>query len=481
VNPFWNHQQLAIDKGDTIPNLAMFMEVGTGKTRVLIEIIRRDFNKWGPRDTLIVAPLMVCPQWKKEFAKHTKIPEQMIHVLVNEGAKRVKAMERILESGKPAIVITNYEGMRIEKFHKMLLKWGPKLVGLDESHRIKDDKSLQASRIYPLCEGAARRFLLTGTPILNSLIDIFGQYKALDPSVFGDNAWKFKRSYFYDKNAGRPNCNFPDWQPLPNTLKDISAKIAPTSVQAKKEDCLDLPPLLKVPVPVPMSPQQEKLYEDMRKHFVAGLGETIAIAEFAMTKTLRLQQILTGYVAADSESDPAWVQENPRLDMLGQILEDLRGEQVLIWTNFRPTYKKIAERCAKHGYKVGFITGDETVAEKQAYIQAFIDGGIGALIINPAAGGAGLDGLQCCRYSIYYSRGYSLEHFLQSEGRNYRGGTKDKVTHYHLIVEGTLDEVIYKALANKQSVADEVLAWASQLRLTTECVGATAPLKETVL
>lgn len=456
----WAHQQKAIDLADKQPHLALFLEIGTGKTATMINILRRDYNKHKKVcSTLIFAPLSVCPQWKEEFAKWSKIPQEDILVLTGPGASRVKALQ---SRTKPAIVVTNYESVRIKAFYDALLKFSPEIVILDESQRVKDPQSVQSGKIYPICHSARRRFIMTGTPFLNSQLDIFGQFKALDPNIFGHNFWKFKHLYFYDKNAGRPNCNFPDWQPKPDTSARISQLIANSSVQAKKSECLDLPPLLEVQVPVELSPAQRKAYEDMRKHFVAEVGEQLITAEFAMTKTLRMQQILAGYLAQDSESDPHWM-DNPRLQALEDILEQINKEKVIIWTNWRPTYQKIAKVCEDQGYKIAFLTGDQTAVQKQISIQSFQNGDINALICNPSAGGAGIN-LQAAKYSVYYSRGYSLEHFLQSQGRNYRGGSEihDRITHYHLIAKGTLDEVIAKALLSKQEVGEQILRWAKE-------------------
>ncbi len=461
--PLWPHQEKAIELARSKRDLALFMGIGVGKTRTLIEILREEFNKQGRLlNTLIFSPLSVCHQWSKEFAKFSNIDEADILVLTDTGVKRTR---KLSERRQPCIVITNYESVRIKTFYEALLKWSPHILVLDESHRIKDSSSKQAECIYPLASGASRRFLLTGTPILNSLLDIFGQYKALDATIFGGNFWKFKSRYFYDKNAGMPaRCHFPDWQPRSDASQMISQSIASTSVQAKREECLSLPPLHKIQVSVTLSAEQRKAYEDMRKHFVAEIKDVQTIAEFAMTKTLRMQQIIAGFLSADSESEPRWVDDNPRLEALSELLKQINGEKVIIWTTFRPTYSKIGEVCEKEGYKVEYLTGDQSASQKAEAVEQFCRGDAACLVANPSAGGTGIN-LQEAMYSIYYARGYSLEHYLQSEGRNYRAGSEahTSVVHYHLVADDTLDEVIAEALLNKQNVSDRVLTWARQI------------------
>lgn len=468
----WDHQKRAIEKAQTMPSLALFMEIGTGKTATMIHILRNDYNtrkKVAP--TLIFAPLSVCPQWRTEIAKFSKIPLDKVHVLTGPGSKRAKEMERILTFEPSAIVVTNYEAVQIESFYNLILKWSPEIVVMDESHRLKEPTTVRSKRIYPLTAAARRKFIMTGTPILNSMLDIFGQYKQLDDSIFGGNFFTFRLKYFYDRNAGMPShVHFPDWQPRPEAAKKIAAVLAKTSIQAKKEDCLDLPPLLEVPVPVSMSDAQRTAYQQMENDFVTLVGDQLVVAEFAMTKTAKMQQLLAGFAYLDDDNYE-WMKDVPRLKALEDLLDSIGPQRVIIWTTFAATYDKLQSVAEKAGHKVVRITGQETALQKQAALEAFKSGEATALISHPAAGGAGLN-MQEAAYSIYYTKGYSLEHYLQSQGRNYRAGSNQhqRVTHYHLYTEGTLDEVISQALLSKQDVAEAVLGHARKLALTKPSV-----------
>lgn len=464
----WDHQKKAIEKARYWAggrrHLALFMSPGVGKTATLIQILREDFSRCGTlQSTLIFAPLSVCPQWKSEFAKFSKIPDKHIFVLTGSGKVRALSLSKIIESKHPAIVITNYEAVQMKEFYELLLKWRPSRVVFDESQRLKDSSGARAKLIYPLAHAAERRFLLTGTPITNGLLDIFGQYKAMDPSILGSKFIEFKKTYFYDRNATMPaHVHFPDWQPLPHTEKFLGKIIGDTSVQAKKEDCLDLPELLKIPVKVQLSAEQRRIYESMKKHFLTELNGVVSVAEFAMTKTMRLQQIIAGFVTPeDLDNDIQWVKENSRLKALEDILDSIGDAKVIIWTNFKPTYKLLTKVCEKRGMNSALLTGEQSAAEKQASIDTFCRGATQVLIANPAAGGVGINLVEA-KYAIYYSRGYSLEQYEQSEARNYRGGSEqhESIIHYHLIAEDTVDEVIAKALLEKKSVAESVLAWA---------------------
>jgi SNF2 family DNA or RNA helicase len=386
-------------------------------------------------------------------------------VLTGAGRQRTERLMVGLNRGTGLVAITNFEAVQIGGFYELLLKLSPEIIVIDESHRIKDSGSMRAKRIYPLAHAADRRFILTGTPILNSMLDIYGQYKALSPHTFGPSFWKFRQKYFYDKNAGMPKgIHFPDWVAQPQAAKLISQVMSRTALHAKKSECLDLPPLVVVPVPVELSPRQKKAYLEMEKEFVAELDGVTSIAEFAMTKSLRLQQILAGFVSESAEKEAAWFEDCPRLQALKELLESLQGEQVVIWTNFTPTYKAIGNVCKDLKLTYTFLTGVQSTLEKEEALESFSAGRSRVLISNPAAGGTGVDGLQCAKYAIYYTRSYNAEHFWQSRDRIHRGGSEihDKITQYHLVASDTVDETVLLALESKEEVAASLLKWARQ-------------------
>lgn len=459
----WKHQQLAIEKARSTLNLALFFDVGTGKTATMINILREEyaFNK-SIVNTLIYCPLTICAQWKTEFERFSKVNQDQILVLTGTGKSRVDALRKARATGRQFIVITNYESVQIELFYQEILALSPKILVCDESQKLKDPASVRSKKIFPIAQECSRRFLLTGTPILNSMLDIFGQFKILDSKVFGTSFWSFRQKYFYDKNAGMPShVHFPDWQPRPESAGEIGAKIASISCQARKHECLDLPPLTKIVIPVELSPDQRKVYEDMRRYFVAEVNGSFMSAEFAMTKVMRMQQVMAGFSQPDDSENVIRFKDNARLKALEELLESMGKEKVIVWTVFKATYRDIAQVCDKLGLKHAPLTGEQSINEKNFNVHNFRVGDTQVLIANPAAGGTGIN-LTEAKYAIYYTRSYSLEQYLQSEARNFRGGSEmhDKITHYHLVAKDTLDEIIMQALLNKQNVAEKVLAHA---------------------
>lgn len=461
------HQQKAVEKARSQKHLALFFEAGTGKTATIARILAEDFNVHKRvRKTLIFAPISVCQQWPAEISRFTKIPLHRMHVLTDAGKKRTERLTALLEKQEPFICVTNYESVQIKAFYEKLLEFSPEILVLDESHRLKDSASKRSKAIYPLSSASDRRFILTGTPAPNSLLDLFGQYKALSPTVFGAGFWSFRSRYFYDKNAGR-QFSYPDWHPHPWAAKEIGGKLAQTSLQVTRKECLDLPPLTLVPVPCAMGSAQTRTYEEMKKDFVTELSGKVMSSEFEMVKTLRMQQILAGFIQPDTLNgktlDPVWMPDVPRLDALLERVEAVGAQKQIIWTVFRPTYRRISEELTKRGISHTFLTGEQTTdVEKQANKQLFTHGDAQVLIANPAAAGEGIDGLQVAGYAHFYMRGWSLLHYLQALARNYRSGSErhQSVVHYHYYVRGTVDEALAHALIYKENVQEAVLNWA---------------------
>lgn len=458
------HQLLAADLADKTPFRAIFDEPGCGKTATTVEILRREFNRQKRLlRTLIFAPLSVCPQWKLEFENFApKIPQDRILVLTGPGKKRVDLFARAAICGQPFIAITNYEAVQIKEFYAALLRWKPEIAVADEMHMLKDAGGKRAKKIYPLTDGCSKRIGLTGTPVPNGLIDIFGQFKFLDPAIFGPGFWSFRTRFFYDRNSGKKFA-YPDWVPHPSAAKDIAYAISKCSTQAKRKDCLDLPERQVIQVNVDMGAGQRKAYNQMKRDFMTEVKGEVMSADFAMVKTLRMQQIIAGYIQPDNAEKPVFFEDQPRLDALMDIVRSVGKEKIIIWTNFQPTYDQIARALQKEGYNIAFLTGEQTTPQKGHSIETFCRGETQILISNPAAGGTGLN-LQEAKVSIYYSRGYNSVHFEQSQDRNYRSGSEmhDKILQYQLITRDSVDEVIGHALMAKKSVGEAVLMWAKK-------------------
>jgi len=475
----WEHQKKALEMSFTHPGLGLFMDVGVGKSRAAVDILRyRCAAHSRLLKTIILAPKITLTNWKNEFAKFSKISPRDVIVLSGPGKKRVrdfiKACEHDDNLVKPKVIITNYEALQMTDLFECFMEWGPEVMIADEAHRLKNPASKRAKACIKLSDLAKYKYALTGTPILNSAMDIFNIYRFIDGgATFGKNFFGFRGTWFEDKNAGMPShAHFPKYVPRPGTYEEFNKLIFKKALLAKKSECLDLPPFVKKEVHTELGPEQRKMYNQMKKEYIAFVEDLeksdeprAVVAQLAVTKALRLQQIVTGF-AKTEQGDIHKIKVNPRLAALEELLKDnMESSKIIVWAVFKENYIDIANLCEKIGVKFVDLTGQTKNKDRDENIEAFeTDPEVRVMIANQAAGGIGIN-LVASDLSIYFSKNFSLEHDIQSEGRNYRGGSEKhkKVTRIDIVCPETIDELISQALSTKQNIANTILAWKDKL------------------
>ncbi len=477
MRPLWEHQVQAIKAGLVLRDLGLFFEMGTGKTRTMIEILRRKYaEKNQLRKTLILAPVIVCQNWKSEFKMYSKIPQDDILVLTKSGSKRVEEfLAGVTDSlSKAKIVITNYEAMQMEDLYKLIMLWHPDIMVCDESQRLKNPESKRAKAVMHLADLTQHNYILTGSPILNSAMDAYMQFRVLDRGdTFGKNFFSFRNSYFQDANAGfRGKQNyFPKWEERMDTYDQLQVKIKGKAMRVLKKDCLDLPPLIKQTVPCTLSPQQAKAYREMYNDYITWIDNKkdepkAVVAQLAITKALRLQQIVTGFMK--DEDGTSHRLPCPRTDVLTELLSDIDpNAKIIVWATFKENYKQIAEVCKEVGRKYVELHGDISHKDRETNLTAFRgDPSVTVMIANQGAGGVGVNMVEAS-YAIYFSKGFKLEDDMQSEARNYRGGSEvhAKVTRIDITCPGTIDELVNEALQGKKQIGNEILGWRENMKL----------------
>jgi len=330
------------------------------------------------------------------------------------------------------------------------------------SHRCKTHNSRRTKAAIKLADAASYRFLLTGTPILNGHQDIWSQFRILDGGkAFGESFYKFKLRYFFDKNEGFKHKNnyFPNWQPRSGIEREFNKKIYQVATRVLKKDCLDLPPFVRTTIPVELTPAQKSAYKQMYDNFIAYIEGKACIAQIAVTKALRLQQIVTGFYVDDQEQIHEFDQA-PRLQALKELLEDITpGAKVIVWACFKQNYKSIRGLLDDMGIEYCWITGGMNDKDRQKSVDRIkYDKRCRVILCNQQAAGEGVN-LTSCSYAIYYSRNFSLGADEQSEARCYRGGSEihNKVTRIDLVTPGTIDEQVIDALRTKKKVSEHIL------------------------
>lgn len=465
----WEHQKKFLRRlSDDVYHWGLFWEMGTGKTRATIEAIRKKQTREKRNlRVLVLCPPVVITNWAREIVKYSG--DSLIALELNGPVSRRTATLGALVSGnRHACCITNYEALTNDKFLEMALDWKPDIVVFDEAHKLKSPTAKRTKKAFQLAKVAKFRFALTGTPILNTPMDIFSIYRCIDlGETFGDNFFGFRAKYFYDRNAGMPAQKyFPKWTMRSDMSTDLKTKMGGYANFIEKKACMDLPPLVRTRIDVPMSPEQTKAYIDMRQDFITFVrdsGEmTAATAATAMTKALRLLQIVSGHITA-GEGEDARIHKfgpTPREEALEELLSEYTpGHKIIVWASFRQDYKTIVKICEKAGIEYVEVHGGTPAAKRQERVDRFnTDETCRVFIGNGISAGIGIN-LVVSDISVYYSRSFSLEADLQSEARNYRGGSEihQKITRIDLVTPTTIDEMCYEALLSKKSFADNIL------------------------
>jgi len=183
------------------------------------------------------------------------------------------------------------------------------------------------------------------------------------------------------------------------------------------------------------------------------------VANLAMTKGLRLQQILTGFVKTDL-GDIISIKNNPRIVALKELLADICiTNKVIVWACFRENYRQIREVC--ESLNLGYAELHGGIKDKDAMIDYFrTNDECKVMIANQASAGLGVNLIEAT-HAIYYSKNFNLEQDVQSEARNHRRGSEihDKITRIDLVAPGTLDELVTEALKAKQNISERILEW----------------------
>ena len=464
IRPLWAHQVQALKMASGKRDFALFFEPGCGKTLTAIAISRfKMFMKRRPLRTLVICPPIVVKNWREEWLASSHFNEKEVVCLLGSGAKRKKTLEQSSDFAK--VVIMNYESLLMKPLMQEVRNFAPEIIIFDESHRCKSyqAKRTKESVLLAASDSVLHRFILTGTPVLNTPLDLFSQFQILDTGeTFGKSYFKFRNTYFVDKNMAMPaHVRFPNWVIRKAALEEITEKIESKSLFVEKRKCLDLPPLVKKTVPCALTGEQKRVYEEMKKDFLALVGEKVAVAQLALTKALRLMQIVSGFLTVEdmdgNETTHVFDCERPKI--LKELLTDLEGQKVIVWANWRHNYGEIAKVC--DSLKLPYVEIHGGISEKKKFenVDAFNnDERIKVCIGHPASGGIGIN-LVAASTAIFYSRGFSLENDIQAEARNYRGGSEvhKKITRVDIVTENTIDEAIMKTLAAKQAVSDKVL------------------------
>ena len=457
------HQITALEKSWNKETYAYFMEMGTGKTKVLIDNLAMLYDKGKVDGALIVAPKGVVKTWyEQELPTHlpTHIEYKKILWQSNITKTQKEKLDSLFEIGLDLhILIMNVESLSTDKgvkFASKFLDSHKVLMAIDESTTIKNQAAKRTKNIINLGKFAKYRRIMTGSPITKNPLDLFSQCEFLDPWLLNyDSFYAFRNRYAKMKNMYLRDRTIQVVDAFQN-LGELSEKVKGFSYRVLKEDCLDLPPKNFIKRYVTLTSDQKRIYEQMKKEAMAILNGKVTTTMTVLTQLMRLHQITCGHFTADDGSTQSV--ESNRLNELMLVLEEIEGKAI-IWANYQLSVGEIIQRIIKEHGKDSYVHyyGLTSQEDRQDNIRKFQnDPKCRFLIGTPQTGGYGIT-LTQANTVIYYSNGYDLEKRLQSEDRAHRIGQKKNVTYIDLIAEDTVDEKIVKALRDKINIASEVM------------------------
>ncbi len=463
----YDHQLKALDKAGTRTEYGFFMEMGTGKSKVLLDNIGYLFLEGQVDFALIIAPKGVYRNWvSKEIPEHMSddVPHRVIRWVASPNKKEQAEMRSVKEPfAGLTIFVMNVEAFSSVKGKTagewMSIKLGRNgLIAVDESTTIKNHKAKRTKALLKITRNFKFKRLLTGSPITKSPLDIYSQTEFLRAGLLGyDSYYAFQGRYAVLQKRKMGAAAFTQIIGYRN-LDELTDRIDRFSYRVLKKDCLDLPEKMYTVRYVGMSDEQFKYYEQIRNHAMVLFdnGE-MTTAPAVITQLLRLQQILSGHLKTDDDEMITF--PSSRLNALQEIINEHDGKAI-IWSRFRHDIRQITETLNKtfgSGCAASYF-GDTSDDERNQIVQDFQNPNhpLKYFVGNPATAGYGLT-LTEANLVVYYANDFNLETRIQSEDRAHRIGQRNPVTYVDLINEGTIDERIVKALRAKIDIGAKVL------------------------
>ena len=459
----YKHQLTALEKSWNKETYAYFMEMGTGKTKVLIDNMSMLYDKGKIDGALIIAPKGVIKTWyEQEIPTH--LPNHIENVTVLWQPNITKQQETKLNNlfalnMNLHIFVINVEALSTDKgvkFAEKFLRSHKNLMAIDESTTIKTPTAKRTKNIINLGKIAKYKRIMTGSPVTKNPLDLYTQCEFLDPYLLDFTSYyAFRNRYAEMKTMHLRGRSIQVVDEFKN-LAELSETLKSFSYRVLKQDCLDLPPKNWIKRYINLSKEQQKVYDQMKKTALATLNGKVTSTMTVITQLMRLQQITCGHFVADDGTTQEI--KNNRITELMDVLDEIEGKAI-IWGHWQKDIQNIVSEIEKvHGPgSVVDYYGLTPQEDRQDNIRKFqSDPKCRFMVGTPSTGGYGIT-LTAANTVIYYSNGYDLEKRLQSEDRAHRIGQKKTVPYIDIIAEKTVDEKIVKSLRNKINIASEVL------------------------
>lgn len=430
-------------------------EMGCGKTLTTIAVAGALYNLGKIDRVLVVAPTSVCSVWPHDLNQFATFPWEA-RVLLGDKKKRLKALNELESWPFKAlrIAVINYESTHRDGIFEALAAYKPDLIVCDESQRIKNPSAAQSKALHKLGDAAPFRMILSGTPVQNNAVDLYSQYRFLDPAVYGANFYAFKNRYCIMGGYGQHQIVGY------RNMDELVEKEHSVAYRVTKEECLDLPQQTFINRYVQFTDAEQAIYEQLRKSSFLELetGENVT-ATTILTMYLRLMQLTGGFLTADESTRPKQV-NTAKLDALADIVDDYvvdAGKKLVIFARFRAEIAAIENLLRLRKIQCGSIYGDVPMEERGKIVEDFqTNPDTKVFVAQIQTAGLGIT-LHAASTAVFYSYDYNYANYAQALARIHRIGQRLPVTYIHLVVDGSIDEKILAALENKEDMAKTVV------------------------
>lgn len=460
--PRWHHQVRAFWLARARRAFAFPVGMGGGKSRIAVDLL----CDADARRVLILCPNNVVGVWPKQLRLYGDRTFDVHAPRKGTVAKKAQELARVLathtDEHDPLVVILNYEAAWRTDLAAVLLGQVWDYVVLDESHRIKAPGGKASRFVQKLGRVAQHRLALSGTLMPHSPLDVYGQYRFLDPGIFGTSFVRFRSRYaVMGGYGGHEILSYQREAELSERLHSIAYEVTQDSLDA----ILGLEEPLHEVRTCTLSPPARKVYDEFHRNMVVAIKKGEVVATNALVKLLRLQQMTSGHVPVEEVNDEGALDrtvvevDTAKRDALADLLEDVDpDEPVVVFCRFVHDLDAVEHVARKLGRtyrelsarRRDALTEDSTLAP---------DARVAAIQIQ--SGGEGVD-FSRAHYCVLYSIGFSLAQYDQALKRTHRPGQRHRVTYYHLVAEGTVDEHVYAALQERRDVVEYVMGLARE-------------------
>lgn len=419
------------------------MEQGTGKTLTTIAFLQYLFTEHKVSRVVIVCPLTVIEVWVEQIKAHWQ-DHPPLYSFLDEAYDRVAA-------ALPGIFLVNYE--RFVRLRKLFYHLDYDVSVVDESHRIKNHASKQSKAIAKI--RAPIRLMLTGTPIGNSPLDLWAQFRYLDPDALDKTISTFREDFC--RKGGFMGLK---WVLKSNKQKELMKIVDRYAFRMKKEQAFDLPPEITMTRHFELSTPERKAYDTLVDDLVLSTEGFTVTTPLVVTQLMKLRQVTGGFVKDDNAANQ-YLGDSKLQALKDYLKNDLPdGDRFVVFCVFKQEIAMIQDLLKELKLSFGTIAGSVEPAERAQVIKKLATGGLDGVLCQMAAGSVGID-LTRANHTIFYSTDFSYINYYQARARVHRHGQKKKTTHLHLIAKKTIDGTCHKALLDKSDVAEQAL---SQLR-----------------